>query len=66
MERFWYPRGSAQQTDLLVSLVDDCGRPSIFGAGATDAGSGGAGAACSTNFDRGSAANNPGIGTTNR
>ena len=57
MERFWYPRGSAQQTDLLDFRVDNCGRPGIFGACAIDAGPGSAGPARAANFDSGSAAN---------
>ena len=62
MERFWYPRGSAQQTDLLVFHVDDGGQPGIFGAGAvhpvTET-------ARSTNFTRSSAANHSGARTGN-
>ena len=65
LKRFWYPRGSAQQTEFLFFRADDRGRPGIFGAGAIDAGPGCAGPACATNFGSGSAANASGASTTN-
>jgi len=40
--RFWYPHGSAQQTDKCVRRIVLCARPDSFGAGAIGAGSCGA------------------------
>lgn len=66
LNRFWYPRRSAQQTDFIFIHIGDNCRSRIFGAGAIEAGSGGAEPACATNFRSGSAANCSAAGRASR
>ena len=44
--RFWYPHGSAQQTDKCVRRIVLCARPDSFGAGAIDTSSSSAKPGC--------------------